>query len=193
MQKVLAGAAAGALAAAPMAVAMKALQQTSPSARRRALPPRQITMALARRVGLASRLDGHASNAATTAAHFGYGSAVGALYPYAKRVLPGPTVMKGALFGAGLWAGSYLGWLPATGVMRSASRESTGRNAMMILAHVVWGVGTAVAVERLLARRARSEGADGADGFAREQRADGPGSDGDAREELDDSRRGSDV
>jgi hypothetical protein len=177
MQKLLAGAAGGALAAAPMAVAMKALQQPSPSARRRTLPPRQITVALARKVGLARKLDGGA-NLATAAAHFGYGGAAGALYPYASRVLPGPTVMKGALFGVGLWAGSYLGWLPATGVRRTASREPAGPNAMMILAHVVWGVATAVTVERLLAReRARADGPAGEDA-----REDAP---------LDNSRRGS--
>jgi hypothetical protein len=159
MQKLLAGAVGGALAGAPMVVAMKALQQSAPSARRRALPPQQITLALARRVGLARKLDTRGRYATTAAAHFGYGSAAGALYPYASRVLPGPTALKGALFGVGLWAGSYLGWLPATGVLRSATREPVGRNAMMIGAHVVWGIATAVTAERLIARgRRRANG-----------------------------------
>jgi hypothetical protein len=159
MQKLLAGAVGGALAGAPMAVAMKALQQSAPSARRRLLPPKQITLELARRVGLARKLDTRGRNVATAAAHFGYGTAVGAVYPYASRVLPGPTALKGALFGVGLWAGSYLGWLPATGVLRSATHEPAGRNAMMIGAHVVWGVATALTAERLMARgRRRTNG-----------------------------------
>jgi hypothetical protein len=168
MQKLLAGAVGGALAGAPMAVAMRAMQQSAPSARWRALPPKQITLELARRVGLARKLDERGRNATTAAAHIGYGSAAGALYPYASRVLPGPTALKGALFGVGLWAGSYLGWLPATGVLRSATREPAGRNAMMIGAHVVWGVATALTAERLIARGRRR-----ANGRARQDRERG--------------------
>jgi hypothetical protein len=158
MQKLLAGALGGTLAAAPMAAAMKALQQSSPSARRQALPPRQIALALARKAGLAHKLDGRGRNATTAAAHFGYGGAAGALYPYASRVLPGPTMMKGALFGTALWGAGYLGWVPAAGVLRSAAHETPGRNAMMILAHVVWGVATAVTAERLIAGRRGANG-----------------------------------
>jgi uncharacterized membrane protein YagU involved in acid resistance len=171
MQKLVAGALGGALAGAPMAVAMKAMQQSAPSARRRALPPKEITLALARRIGLAHQLDHRGRNATTAAAHIGYGSAAGALYPYVSRVLPGPTLLKGALFGAGLWAGSYLGWLPATGILRSATREPAGRNAMMIGAHLVWGVATAVTAERLLARgRRRTNGDARGDEIEEEER-----------------------
>lgn len=51
-----------------------------------------------RKAGLARRLNGGARNAATAAAHFGYGGSIGALYPYASALLPGPPLVKGALF-----------------------------------------------------------------------------------------------
>jgi hypothetical protein len=38
-----------------------------------------------------------------------------------------------------VWAGSYLGLLPMTGLLHSATRERAERNALMIAAHVVWG------------------------------------------------------
>ena len=88
MQKLLAGAIAGTAATAPMTVAMKALQRQSPSARRRAIPPREITRELARRAGVAPARNGAAEDVATTVNHFGYGGAVGALYPYTAARLP---------------------------------------------------------------------------------------------------------
>jgi hypothetical protein len=149
MQKLLAGAIAGTAATAPMTAAMKALQQGAPTARRRAIPPREITVELARRAGIYGQLDGASEDAATTAGHFAYGGAAGALYPYARAYLPGPTLVRGALFGVGVWAASYLGWLPAAGILRPATREPAGRNAMMIGAHLVWGATTALLAERL--------------------------------------------
>jgi hypothetical protein len=149
MQKLLAGAIAGTIATVPMTAAMKALQQGSPAARRRAIPPREITHELARRAGVALARNGAASDAATSVSHLGYGGAVGALYPAASAWLPGPPLVRGALFGVGVWAASYLGWLPAAGVLRAATREPAGRNAMMIGAHLVWGVATALLADRL--------------------------------------------
>jgi uncharacterized membrane protein YagU involved in acid resistance len=153
VQKLLAGAIAGTVATAPMTVAMKALQQAAPSARWRAIPPREITRELAQRAGLAPARNGAAEDAATTLNHFGYGGAVGALYPYTAARLPAPTLVRGMAFGVGVWAASYLGWLPAAGILRPATREPAGRNAMMIGAHLVWGAATALLADRL----ARSE------------------------------------
>jgi hypothetical protein len=163
MQKLLAGALAGTAATGPMTAAMKLLQQGAPSARRRAIPPREITLELAHRVGLTRHLGADGRDAATTASHFGYGAAAGALYPYASAYLPGPALVRGALFGVGVWAASYLGWLPAAGILRPATREPAGRNAMMIGAHLVWGAATALLAERL---------ANGANGEERQTESD---------------------
>ena len=155
MQRLIAGAIAGTAATLPMSAVMVALRQAAPSAQRQSLPPKQITLELARRAGIARKLDGAERDAASTVMHFGYGGAVGALYPYASQRLPGPTLLRGALFGLAVWAASYLGWLPAEGILRPATREPAGRNTMMIGAHLVWGAATAVVSERLLRPRAR--------------------------------------
>jgi putative membrane protein len=41
--------------------------------------------------------------------------------------------------GSLVWAGSYLGWLPALGLRQSATRDYPSRNIQMIAAHLVWG------------------------------------------------------
>src|SRR5262245_9483771 len=98
----LAGALGGVAAGLPMAAYMLAVRKLAPSTRWQRLPPRQIVARLAQRAGVARRMGRREHDAATTAAHFGYGGAVGSLYPYASCVLPGPTAAKGALFGVGL-------------------------------------------------------------------------------------------
>ena len=47
---------------------------------------------------------------------------VGALYVSVRTRLPLPIVLKGMLFGLAIWAGSYLGWPPATGVLYPATK-----------------------------------------------------------------------
>jgi len=56
-------------------------------------------------------------------------------------------VAKGVGFGLLVWAGSYLGLLPAVGLHRPATRESARRNGMMIASHVVWGAVLGAMVE----------------------------------------------
>src|SRR3954464_15819716 len=97
---------------------------------------------MAKAVGLEDVLrhpDRVRSHVITTVGHFGYGAVVGALYPPAARRLPGSPVVKGAGFGLLVWAASYLGWLPAADVRHSSLRDAPSRNAVMILAHLVWG------------------------------------------------------
>lgn len=171
MKDLLAGAIAGALATGPMTVAMTALRRSLPDARRQAIPPRQITRSLAAKTGAARFLDAEQESAATYAAHLGYGASVGAVYPaFASRV-PAPPLVTGSLFGLLVWAGSYLGWLPAAGILRSATREPGGRNAMMIGAHLVFGAATALVYEATR-ERPRSQTETPASTPTAEERAD---------------------
>lgn len=147
MQDPVAGAVGGAIATVPMTVAMTALRRQLPGARRQAIPPRQITRRILSKAGLAKRLDAEQLSAATYGAHVGYGASLGAVYPAFVSRVGGPAALKGALFGLLVWGGSYLGWLPASGILRSAAREPAGRNVMMIGAHLVWGVATALLFE----------------------------------------------
>jgi uncharacterized membrane protein YagU involved in acid resistance len=158
MHNLLRGAAAGTAATVPMTAAMTLLQRELPSARRQPLPPRQITVRVAREVGLAKYLGPAERTAATAVAHFGYGAAAGALYGAIAPALPGPPLGKGIAFGLAVWAGSYLGWLPAAGILRPATHEPAGRNTMMIAAHVVWGAVLGLCIAEGRDRERRRQG-----------------------------------
>jgi hypothetical protein len=47
--------------------------------------------------------------------------------------------MTGVALGLGVWTASYLGVLPALGILRPATEHPARRTALMIAAHVVWG------------------------------------------------------
>ena len=135
----LIGCIAGVVATGPMTVAMILWHRRLPPHERYPLPPREITMKLARETGLAGDMSGPAKSAATLVAHFAYGGACGAAYGAASGRLPGPAVVKGIGAGLLVWAGSYLGLLPGTGILRLATDHPARRNLLMLGAHVVWG------------------------------------------------------
>lgn len=47
----------------------------------------------------------------------------------------------------GVWTVSYLGWVPALGLLTPAGRHPSRRNARMIAAHLVWGTVITAATE----------------------------------------------
>lgn len=80
------------------------------------------------------------------AAHFTYGSGNGALYGLLRSRLDGlPAPLMGALFGVALWAVSFEGWMPALGVMEAPTEKSPRKVPMPVMAHLVYGVTTALA------------------------------------------------
>lgn len=137
--RLLTGATAGFAASGPMAVFMEALFPVVSDEERDPPPPRQITERAAETVGVAHKMGDDEREAATMVNHFGYGTTAGMVYGAVAESVPLPPVARGIGFGLGLWAAGYLGWLPATGMYRSATREPAGRNAVIIAAHVVWG------------------------------------------------------
>jgi uncharacterized membrane protein YagU involved in acid resistance len=76
----------------------------------------------------------------TVLSHFGYGAFFGSLYALFDHRLAMHSSLKGTLAGLALWAGSYLGWLPALGILRPATRHPWRRNLLMVIAHMVWGM-----------------------------------------------------
>ena len=52
-----------------------------------------------------------------------------------------------------MWAASYLGWIPAAGLLKPATEHPARRNFMMIAAHLVWGAALALALKELEADR----------------------------------------
>ena len=148
------GALAGAAATVPMSAFMELAHRELPFWERHSLPPRKITERVLRRAGVSRFLKEPERLAATLASHFGYGAACGAVYGATwprERI----GIASGVAFGLAVWTGSYLGWLPATGLMAPATWHSRRRNALMIGAHVVWGAALGAAARALIGRRRR--------------------------------------
>lgn len=150
MNRILLGALAGLAATVPMTLAMKLMHEQLPREEQYPLPPRQVTEGLAEKAGVNEQLDEEEREAATWVSHFAYGATCGALYGAVTGEGRGEhPLLAGVGFGLAVWAGSYLGWLPAAGILSPATEHPARRNALMIAAHVVWGAGVGVAVERL--------------------------------------------
>ena len=152
-RNLLSGAVAGFAATAPMTAAMVAMHRFLPPQERYPLPPRHITEELAEEAGVNDQLSEPQRRAATMVNHFAYGAAAGALYAPLARNVPAHPLVKGIAFGLTVWTVSYLGLLPAAGILSPATRHPARRNALMIAAHVVWGAATGVLADRLDSRR----------------------------------------
>jgi len=144
---------AGLIATVPMTLAMVALHRRLPPHERYPLPPVQITREIAKRVGVEHASRPHTLTGPPLLAHFAYGAAVGALYaPLAQRLrlrAPAARAAAGAAYGVGVWVLSYLGWIPALRILAPATRHPARRNALMIFAHVVWGISLDTALRSL--------------------------------------------
>lgn len=128
------GAASGTVATIPMSIVMFGAQKLGMLP---VMPPEEVTgdvMALA-----GADLDEGSRNVLSTISHVGYGAAAGAVY---EMLVPARArgVGSGIVFGAALYSGSYLGWLPALGLNPSGQGRPNAKSASMLLAHVVFGV-----------------------------------------------------
>jgi uncharacterized membrane protein YagU involved in acid resistance len=150
MNRELAGTIAGFVATAPMTVAMNAMYAELPPENKDPLPPRQITENVAESAGVDLGPQEETHQAATLAAHFGYGATVGAMYGPLAGVTGLPKVAEGMLYGTAVWAGSYLGVLPGAGLYRSAKDEAPSRNGLMLAAHLIWGASLGLIVGALI-------------------------------------------
>jgi putative membrane protein len=142
--ELLAGSLAGLAATLPMTWVMELLHRRLPPEERYPLPPREIAMALAGQAGIQEELSEPQRLGLTLAGHFAYGAAAGALYVPLAQALPAPSALAGAGYGLAVWAGSYLGLLPGLGILRPATEHPVRRTALMITAHLVWGLALGV-------------------------------------------------
>jgi hypothetical protein len=144
----LIGAIAGVVGTMAMTSAMRRMHEKLPPEERYPLTPREIIDSTSEQAGVP--LDSEVAKDVTTAAHFAYGAASGALLGVANVML-GP--MSGGTAGVGVWLASYMGWIPGAGILKPATGHPPRRNLLMLAAHVVWGVTTAKAMRELFAAR----------------------------------------
>lgn len=142
------GAVAGFVGTMAMTMAMRRLHRRLPAKERYPLPPREIVDSGGKQAGV--KLPSEAAKDLSTAAHFAYGAATGAIL---AAMNPDPKKRTGALYGAAVWLASYMGWIPAVGNLKPATEHPPRRNFLMIGVHLIWGAATAAAIRELCAAR----------------------------------------
>lgn len=147
----LAGAAAGVAATLAMSPVMSprlTARASAPLRHVRGLdefPPRRVVQAGEEIIAGERKLPDRAEVAATWLAHLGYGAAVGAIYgvmaPSLDERIDSPVrgAAAGALFGLGVWAAGYAGWLPLVGIRTGTIRGDRRDLPWPLAAHVVYG------------------------------------------------------
>lgn len=95
-------------------------------------------MKLAHKAGISHHLSHETRSAATLLSHFAYGALGGTVYAAVTDTHRSPW-SKGLIFGLIVWVASYLGILPAAGVLEPATEHPQRRNLLMIAAHFIWG------------------------------------------------------
>ena len=135
------GAIAGFVATAVMTAAMQRLHEQLPAEQRYPLTPREITAATM------SAATDDATATRTLVAHFLYGALAGALYGGLARR---GGASSGVVCGIGVCCVSYLGWIPAFGILKPATQHPAARNELMLTGHVIWGALTAWTLRELI-------------------------------------------
>ncbi len=151
MRTIARGIVAGLAATAPMTLVIAAGRAIGLM---RTPPPVLITANAVESTGQSPDRQSPAFQAAWLTAHFGYGAGCGAIYALARPFLPRSVTVAGLLFGGGVWTISYLVMMPASRLYPSAADDSRSRQAVMIAAHLVFGL-TLAGAERLLAEHDR--------------------------------------
>ena len=102
-------------------------------------PPTTVSRAVLREAGVEHPSD--AAGRMAPLAHLLFGAQGGVAFGVIRRVLPNvPGGILGVLFGLGVYAVSYKGWIPALGILPPPEDDRPGRPAVMIAAHVVYGL-----------------------------------------------------
>jgi uncharacterized membrane protein YagU involved in acid resistance len=146
--RLLIGGIAGFVGTMAMTAAMRRLHRRLPEKERYPLTPREIVDSAASKAQVP--LSGEGAKDVTTASHFLYGAAVGAILAATD---PNPSKRSGALYGSAVWLASYMGWIPAVGILKPATKHPARRNLLMLAVHLVWGAATAASMKELVKAR----------------------------------------
>jgi hypothetical protein len=92
--------------------------------------------------------------------HFLFGALGGAAF---GGLTGARSLASGAVFGVAVWSASYLGWIPATGLLRFGTTHPARRNGLMIAVHLVWGAALALGMRELEAAQASAFSRSGGD------------------------------
>jgi hypothetical protein len=137
--RLIVGAIAGIVGTMAMTSAMRRLHAQLPEEESYPLTPREL-------VDSAIDPGEEPAKDLTIISHFAYGAACGALIAAANER---PGAREGAAAGLAVWLGSYMGWIPAVGLLKPATRHPARRNLLMIGVHLVWGSATAKAIREI--------------------------------------------
>ncbi len=139
------GFASGLAATAVMSAVMVAAQKTGLLGQ---MPPQKISDRFLEFARVRRGTSKGTRRALATVAHFGFGGACGALFGAghafwrqrsSARESGYGRILAGIVFGTGVWAASYAGWVPALDIMPRPGRDRAGRPATMVVAHWVFG------------------------------------------------------
>jgi uncharacterized membrane protein YagU involved in acid resistance len=108
------------------------------------MPPEKITAAMLQRAGIDR--SGDQQDALAAVLHFGFGATAGAAFGVIAPKSLVVRVPAGMAYGAAIWGVSYMGWVPALGIMPPADRDRRDRQAVMLAAHLIYGTALAVMI-----------------------------------------------
>ena len=148
MSRYFSGIWAGLIATGPMTLAFFNFFKMLPARDRKPLPPAELTQNFEEQLNMKPAKDETHANL-TMLSHFGYGAISGLLYALTLEKLKAPKFLKGSLFGLGVWAASYKGWIPAVGFHPQSKEMSFPRNSMMVVSHLIWGACLSYATQEL--------------------------------------------
>lgn len=142
------GTVAGFVATLPMSLVMSSFHQQLPPEERYPQEPSLVTQEIEQTLALNQYINEPRHMLLTLLSHFGFGAAAGAFYAPVTRSLHLAPALRGIIYGMGVWALSYQGVLPGLGILPPERERPASRTALLITAHVVWGLALGVLFER---------------------------------------------
>jgi uncharacterized membrane protein YagU involved in acid resistance len=139
----LRGALAGGLATAPMSGLMMGAKQLGLVG---GMPPEKITAKFLNKAGI--QRSKTQQDVLATLTHVGFGAAAGAAFGV---IAPRRLIARlplGMAYGTAIWGVSYMGWVPALGIMPPADRDRRDRQMVLLASHIVYGAALALIVGR---------------------------------------------
>src|SRR3712207_2943075 len=132
------GSIAGAVATTTMTMFMRATQRVG--FYQKELPPTKVTRAATKTLGLQRFVSAEQETVLTGIGHWAFGMVGGALFGIASRATDRvPALPGGLMFGLLVWAVSYMGWVPALGILPQPWNQRAAHGLMPLYAHVVYG------------------------------------------------------